>query len=83
VTAPVPPRSRDFATLRAYREFIERIVDKLNKRCQGRFADEQKSLLALSAHRYIDYTELIAKVTTSGTISVKRCLRTVPIAFNQ
>jgi transposase InsO family protein len=69
--------SNEFATLRAYREFIERIVHKLNKRCQGRLADEQESLLALPAHRFIDYSELTVKVTTSSTISVKRCLYTV------
>ncbi len=70
--------SNEFATLRAYREFIERIVSKLNRRCQGRLADEQKSLRALPAHRFIDYKELSAKVTTSSTISVKRGLYTVP-----
>jgi transposase InsO family protein len=70
--------SHDFANLRAYRAFIERIVGKLNKRCKGRFTDEQKSLATLPAHRFIDYTELTVKVTTSSTISVKRCLYTVP-----
>ena len=70
--------SNDFASLRAYRAFIERIVSKLNRRCQGRLADEQKSLSALPAYRFIDYTELSAKVTTSSSISVKRGLYTVP-----
>jgi len=70
--------SNDFATLRAYRELIERIVSKLNKRCKGRLADEQKSLAMLPAQRFIDYTELSAKVTTSSTISIKRVLYTVP-----
>ena len=70
--------SNDFVTLRAYREFIERIVSKLNKRCKGRLDDEQQSLATLPAHRFIDYTELTAKVTTSSTIAVKRGLYTVP-----
>ena len=70
--------SNDFPTHRAYREFIERIVDKLNKRCKGRLAEEQKKLLALPPHRFIDYVELTVKVTTSSTISVKRTLYTVP-----
>lgn len=70
--------SNDFIDLCAYRIFIERIVSKLNKRCKGRLADEQKLLPALPAHRFIDYTELAVKVTTSSTISVKRCLYTVP-----
>lgn len=70
--------TNEFANLRAYREFIERIVKKLNRRCQGRLADEQKSLQALPTHRFIDYTELTVKVTTSSTISVKRGLYTLP-----
>ena len=70
--------SNDFVSLRAYRELIERIVSKLNKRSTGRLADEQKSLARLPAQRFIDYTELTAKVTTSSTISVKRVLYTVP-----
>jgi transposase InsO family protein len=70
--------SNDFATLRAYRDFVERIVNKLNKRCKGRLSDEQKTLQALPTHRFIDYNELTAKVTTSSTISVKRGLYTVP-----
>ena len=70
--------SNDFPSLRAYREFLERIVDKLNKRCKGRLAEEQKVLLPLPAHRFIDYSELTVKVTTSSTLSVKRVLYTVP-----
>lgn len=68
----------DFPTRRAYREFLEQIVDKLNKRCKGRLAEEQKTLLALPAHRFIDYSEFTVKVTTSSTIAVKRALYTVP-----
>lgn len=70
--------SNDFPTLRTYRAFLEHIVDKLNKRCKGRLGEEQKILKALPAHRFIDYSELTVKVTTSSTISVKRALYTVP-----
>ena len=70
--------SADFSNLRAYRDFIEHIVAKLNKRCRGRLAEEQQSLRLLPRHRFIDYTELTVKVTTSSTISVKRALYTVP-----
>ena len=70
--------SNDFPTLHAYRAFLERIVDKLNKRCKGRLAEEQKALLPLPAYRFIDYSELTVKVTTSSTLSVKRVLYTVP-----
>ena len=70
--------SANFPTIRTYREFIDHIVDKLNKRCQGRLAEEQQTLKALPPHRFIDYTELTVKVTTSSTLSVKRGLYTVP-----
>jgi len=70
--------SGNFPTIRAYREFIDPIVDKLNKRCKGRLAEEQQTLKALPPHRFIDYTELTVKVTTSSTLSVKRGIDTVP-----
>jgi len=70
--------SNDFSTLSAYREFIERIVRKLNKRCKGRLAEEQKTLSELPRHRFIDYIEMTVKVTSSSTIAVKRGLYTVP-----
>lgn len=70
--------SHDFSSIGAYRQFIERIVDKLNRRCQRRFVEEQQVLLPLPGRRFIDYKELTVKVTTSSTITVKRGLYTVP-----
>jgi len=70
--------SADFPSIRAYREFVERIADKLNKRCKGRLAEEQPVLMPLPQHRYIDYAELSVKVTSSSTMVVKRALYTVP-----
>ncbi len=70
--------SADFSSLRAYRAFIDRLVDKLNKRCKGRLAEEQQVLKRLPQYRFVDYTELTVKVTTSSTLSVKRVLYTVP-----
>ncbi len=70
--------SNDFSTLSAYRIFLERIVSRLNKRGKGRLAEEQKALKPLPRHRFIDYTELTVKVTSSSTIAVKRGRYTVP-----
>lgn len=70
--------SADFNTLTEYRCFIERIVEKLNKRCRSRLAEERAHLQPLPAHRFVDYTELTVSVTTSSTISVKHVLYTVP-----
>jgi len=68
----------DFPTIAAYRRFLDQIVDKLNKRCKGRLAEEQAQLKALPHYRFMDFSELTVKVTTSSTISVKRGLYSVP-----
>ncbi len=70
--------SADFSSLRAYRDFVEMIVEKLNKRCQGALTEEQQQLMPLPRYRFMDFSELTVRVTTSSTISVKRGLYTVP-----
>ncbi len=68
----------DFPTVERYREFIERIVERLNRRCQGRLSEELPTLRKLPPQRTVDYQHLSIKVTTSSTISIKRVLYTVP-----
>lgn len=70
--------SADFSSVGAYRGFIERIVEKLNRRSHSRLVEEQPVLLSLPRYRFIDYSELTVRVTTSSTLSVKRALYTVP-----
>lgn len=70
--------SNDFSTLGAYRDFIDAIVARLNKRCQGRLAIEQPALRTLPPDRAIDYTRHTVRVTSSSTISIKRGLYSVP-----
>ena len=70
--------NNDFSNLQAYQQFLDKITDKLNKRSQSRFLEEQKQLKPLPLHRFMDYSELSVKVTSSSTISVKRGLYTVP-----
>jgi len=70
--------SADFLNLEAYRRFLDQIVDRLNKRCRGRLAQEQPHLKPLPHYRVMDFTELTVKVTTSSTIAVKRGLYSVP-----
>ena len=68
----------DFASIQAYRRFIEQIVERLNRRCQGRLKQEMPTLRKLPATRTMDYQRISVKVTTSSTISVKRGLYSVP-----
>lgn len=70
--------SADFESLDSYRAFINDIVNKLNKRCHTRLAEETKHLSSLPAYPFMAYTEVNVRVTTSSTISVRRVLYTVP-----
>lgn len=70
--------SADFDSIADYQAFIDRSIERLNRYTVTRFQDEQKCLAPLPNDRFIDYTEITVKVTTSSTISVKRGLYTVP-----
>ncbi len=70
--------SKDFTNIAAYRTFLFRIVEKLNKRSRVRLTEEQSVLQPLPLDRFIDYRELSVRVTTSSTIQVKRTLYSVP-----
>jgi hypothetical protein len=70
--------SCDFAAIKDYQEFLNKVSERLNKRCQSRFKDEQLALQALPDERFMDYSELSLKVTRSSTLEVKRVLYTVP-----
>jgi len=70
--------SADFASIKDYRCFLNKIVKKLNQRCQSKVLEEQPYLKPLPAYRFMDFYELTVKVTTSSTIDVKRGLYSVP-----
>jgi len=68
----------DFVSIADYQAFIDRSIARLNQLTKTRFLVEQAQLQPLPAYRFMDYSELCVKVTTSSTISVKRGLYTVP-----
>jgi transposase InsO family protein len=70
--------SSEFATIKDYQAFLDTVTERLNKRCQSRFKDEQLALQTLPGERFMDYSELSLKVTRSSTLEVKRVLYTVP-----
>ena len=70
--------SADFVAIKDYQTFLSKVTERLNKRCQGRFKDEQLTLQALPGERFMDYSELSLKVTRCSTLEVKRVLYTVP-----
>jgi transposase InsO family protein len=70
--------STDFAAIKDYQTFLDKVTDRLNKRCQSRFKDEQLALQALPGERFMDYSELSLKVTRSSTLEIKKVLYSVP-----
>jgi hypothetical protein len=70
--------SVDFASIKDYQSFLDTVTERLNKRSQSRFIDEQLALQALPCERFMDYSELSLKVTRSSTLEVKRVTYTVP-----
>jgi len=68
----------DFASVADYQALIDRCTDRLNRTTLTRFKQEQEHLRPLPKYRFMDYSELSVRVTTSSTIAVKRGLYTVP-----
>lgn len=70
--------SADFASIEEYRQWLDALVGRFNRRCSEALAIEREKLQALPARRTTDYSEQVVPVTTSGTIEVKRVLYSVP-----
>lgn len=70
--------SADFASLEDYRQWLDALVGRFNRRCSEALAVEREELQALPARRTTDYSEQVVAVTTSSTIEVKRVLYSVP-----
>jgi transposase InsO family protein len=70
--------SRDFATLDAYRRFIDEIVGRHNARNGKRLDLERSALQSLPAQRTTDYEETIVTVTSSSGFSLRKVFYSVP-----
>jgi hypothetical protein len=70
--------SADFATLQDYRQWLDALLVRFNRRCSEALAIERAQLQALPRRRTGDYSEQVVSVTTSATIEVKRVLYSVP-----
>lgn len=68
----------DFDSVDAYQSFIDKVVEKLNRRSHSRFIEEQQALQPLPDFLGADYQTLSLKVTRSSTIEVRRVVYTVP-----
>lgn len=70
--------STDFDSRRAYQVFIESVVERLNRRIQERFLEEQPLLQALPNLRCADFSSLAVRVTRSSTFELRRVTYSVP-----
>lgn len=70
--------SADFAALADYRQWLDALLARFNRRCADALAIERGCLQALPQRRTGDYAEQVVLVTTAATIEVKRVLYSVP-----
>jgi hypothetical protein len=70
--------SRDFADLAAYQTFLQEFIARKNARRRDAVGVELKALSRLPPHRTTDFSTAAVTVTSSGTISVRNVLYTVP-----
>ena len=59
--------SRDFDTIEQYKQFLQKITDRMNQNCHKRFAEELEVLKELPNRRYDDYEIRTCKVGRGGT----------------
>ncbi|HUD94610.1 MULTISPECIES: IS21 family transposase [Sphingobium] len=70
--------SRDFASVEAWREFVEAQVAKQNRRRAAVIDQERRVLRSLPARRTTDFAMLSVDVTRNGTVSIDRVIYSVP-----
>jgi len=70
--------SNDFNSLDDYRQWLDALIRRFNRRCEEALAIERGKLLSLPKYHAMDYSEAVVSVSTSSTITVKRVLYTVP-----
>ncbi len=70
--------SFDFESVAQYQAFIEKVVAKLNAKCQKKFELEQPRLQPLPRYRTPDYEVKSAKVSVNSTINIRCVVYTVP-----
>lgn len=71
--------NRDFGSVDAYVSFVRDVVDaRFNKRVEPRLVEERKLLRPLPSSRVPDYTTFHPVVRKWSTISVGKCIYSVP-----
>ena len=74
-------QSNDFANVDHYQIWLEEVIKKHNRRNAKNFKMERLALQELPKFKTTDFTELVARVHSTGTIEVSRTTYTVPSCF--
>jgi hypothetical protein len=70
--------SRDFDSVVDYEQFVQKAVDRLNRRCQAKFEEERLHLRPLPTRRLPAYTSYRVKVHKWSTIRLSNKTYSVP-----
>ena len=70
--------SSDFDSIEAYQAFIDSVTAGINKRNAKRIRAEREHLAPLPFRPGVNYTEVMVRVTTSSTFTLRRVLYSVP-----
>ena len=70
--------ARDFASIEAYRRFVQDDVAKQNRRRTTLIEEERRVLKPLPPRRTTDFTLISTDVTRNGTVSIDRVTYSVP-----
>jgi hypothetical protein len=70
--------SRDFDSVGDYEQFVQEVVDRLNRRCEAKFKEERLHLRPLPAKRLPAYTSYRVKVHKWSTIRLSNKTYSVP-----
>jgi len=70
--------SSDFQSVNSYREFLEQVLNKLNRTRSDRLAEELEKMPLLDTSKLAEYDEYTCRVRSSSTITVERRIYTLP-----
>ena len=73
--------SRDFASLEAYEQFLESVMEQRNQGRQDRLAEEMAAMQPLTAQALPAYQEVRVKVNRAGMIRVQNNSYSVPTSL--
>jgi hypothetical protein len=70
--------SNDFDSVQTYQAWLDDVVNQHNRRNAKAISIEREALQKLPSYKTTDYTQVVAKVTSSSTIDVRKVTYTVP-----